>query len=80
MDDAFFAENSLVEVNVPEDPNLDIEAALGAPEPDTEENVTSLVPSIHQRTTLYFGEPGPVHSELNLLLITRSQMRQYRYT
>lgn len=55
MDDAFFAENSLVEINVPEDPNLDIEAALNAPEPDSEEQVTSLIPSVHQRTTLYFG-------------------------
>lgn len=55
MDDAFFAENSLVEINVPEDPNLDIEAALSAPEPDAEEQVTSLIPSVHQRTTLYFG-------------------------
>ena len=79
MDDAFFAENTLIEINIPEDPELDIEAALSAPEPDIEENVTSLVPSIPQRNLLYFGKRYARRHGLHLLLIAREQMRPYRY-
>ena len=80
MDDAFFAENTLTEINIPEDPELNVEAALSAPEPDIEENVTSLIPSIPQRSLLYFGKRELNRYGLHLLLIARQQMKRYRYT
>jgi len=72
MDDAFFAENTLIEINVPEDPNLDIEAALSSPDPEVEGNVTSLIPSIPQRNLLYFGGSSEACRKSRLLLIVES--------
>lgn len=54
MDDAFFAENALIEINLPEHSDFDVEAALNALEPESEEN-NSLIPSVPQRDLLYFG-------------------------
>jgi hypothetical protein len=53
MSDAEFAKNSILEISVPQASDLDIEEILQAAE---DEDASTLISSIPQRSLLFFGK------------------------
>ena len=71
MDELFFIEKSICDIIVPEASEIDLEAALRTSDANEKGEQPSLVPSIAQRQTLFFGKLpriGGSHNS-NVLLI-----------
>ena len=67
-----FAEDSLLDILIPEASDLDIEEALASSSPSTEADDSALITSIPQRTVLFFGMLMPIQwHRYRLLLILR---------
>ncbi|MCJ1475964.1 hypothetical protein MMC13_004628 [Lambiella insularis] len=74
---AEFAENSIVDVLIPEASSVDIEEALAASETARDEDDSALITSITQRNLLFFDETLPVYVVLRTPYQDESQLKVY---